>query len=145
MLLMRRRIALVCPELDAGFRRADHDNSGALDRSELVQLLVDAGVEMDESRMDGTSARGFPRRTVFTSFLRVRPEVMLKLDSNGDGKISYEEFLTVMRVGEYSKKGKEGALASLEVVLPSKLNEMVNGLQRLVSKLGLAAIQYASQ
>ena len=54
--LMRRRIALVCPELDAGFRRADHDNSGALDRSELVQLLVDAGVEMDESRMDGTSA-----------------------------------------------------------------------------------------
>ena len=70
---------------------------------------------------------------------------MLKLDSNGDGKISYEEFLTVMRVGEYSKKGKEGALASLEVVLPSKLNEMVNGLQRLVSKLGLAALQYASQ
>ena len=68
--LMRRRIALVCPELDAGFRRADHDNSGALDRSELVQLLVDAGVEMDESRMDGTSARGFPRRTVFTLLAR---------------------------------------------------------------------------
>ena len=144
--LMRRRIALVCPELDAGFRRADHDNSGALDRSELVQLLVDAGVEMDESRMDGTSAPlRLPSQDRFHVACAPRSEVMLKLDSNGDGKISYEEFLTVMRVGEYSKKGKEGALASLEVVLPSKLNEMVNGLQRLVSKLGLAAIQYASQ
>ena len=66
-------------------------------------------------------------------------------DTNGDGKISYEEFLTAMRVGEYSKQGKEGAVAGLEVVLPAKLNDMVTGLQRLVSKLGLAAMQYASR
>jgi uncharacterized protein YehS (DUF1456 family) len=122
--LMRRRIALICPELDAGFRKADHDNSGALNRAEMVQLLLDAGVEMDEIRIDS---------------------VMKKLDTNGDGKVSYEEFLTAMRVGEYSKQGKEGAVAGLEVVLPAKLNDMVTGLQRLVSKLGLAAMQYASR
>ena len=116
---------------------------------DLQQLALGHSVRLVAPLPRGEEGRlppaGFPRRTVFTSFCVWRPEVMLKLDSNGDGKISYEEFLTVMRVGEYSKKGKEGALASLEVVLPSKLNEMVNGLQRLVSKLGLAAIQYASQ
>lgn len=122
--LMRRKIAQICPDLSAAFRNADHDNSGALDRSELVQLLLDAGVEMDKTRVE---------------------DLMKKLDANGDGKISYQEFLTAMRVGEYSKEGKEGALAGMEVVLPTKLNDMVTGLQRLVSKLGLASMQYASR
>lgn len=122
--LMRRKIAQICPDLSAAFRKADRDNTGALNRAEMVQLLLDAGVEMDEMRID---------------------EVMKKLDTNGDGKISYQEFLTAMRVGEYGKQGKEGAVAGLEVVLPSKLNDMVTGLQRLVSKLGLASMQYASR
>ena len=122
--LMRRRIAQICPELDAGFRKADHDHSGALDRSEMMKLLKEAGVEMQENKID---------------------DLMKKLDTNGDGKISYQEFLTSMRVGQYSKQGKEGAVASLEVVLPAKLNDMITGLQRLVSKLGLAAIKYASR
>ena len=38
---------------------------------------------------------------------------------------------------------KEGLLLTL--VLQSKLNDMVTGLQRLVSKLGLASMQYASR
>ena len=121
---MRRKITEICPDLTAGFRKADHDNSGALNRAEMVRLLVDAGVEMDETRIE---------------------EVMKKLDSNGDGIISYKEFLTAMRAGEYSKEGREGALAGLEVVLPTKLNDMVTGLQRLVSKLGLASMQYAAR
>jgi hypothetical protein len=122
--LMRRRIAQICPDLHAGFRDADRDNSGALNRVEVIQLLLNARVEMDKTRIE---------------------EVMSKLDTNGDGRISYQEFLTAMRVGEYSKQGKEGALAGLEVVLPSKLNDMVTGLQRLVSRLGLASMQYASR
>lgn len=122
--LMRRRIAQICPDLHAGFRDADRDNSGALNRAEVIQLLLNARVEMDKTRIE---------------------EVMSKLDTNGDGRISYQEFLTAMRVGEYSKQGKEGALAGLEVVLPSKLNDMVTGLQRLVSRLGLASMQYASR
>ena len=78
-----------------------------------MQLLLDAGVEMDETRID---------------------EVMKKLDTNGDGKISYQEFLTARGWASTASRAKR-VLAGLEVVLPSKLNE-VTGLQRF--KLGLA-------
>lgn len=122
--LMRQKIAQIAPDLDGAFRKIDHDNSGALNRAEMVQLLVDSGVEMDKTRVD---------------------KLMKKLDTNGDGKISYQEFMSAMRVGEYSSQGKRSAVAGLEVVLPAKLNDMVTGLQRLVSKLGLSSMQYTSR
>jgi Ca2+-binding EF-hand superfamily protein len=43
-------------------------------------MLVEAGIEIEESKLD---------------------QVVRKLDRNGNGAVSYDELLTVMRVGPY--------------------------------------------
>ena len=47
---------------------------------ELANMLVEAGIEIEESKLD---------------------QVVRKLDRNGNGAVSYDELLTVMRVGPY--------------------------------------------
>ena len=102
-------------------------------------MLTSMGIEFDQPQMD---------------------KLMRKLDRNADGFVSFSEFLSAMRVGPYGasvtnlrqrwtreshcagKRGKQGALVSLAVILPSKLNDMVTFLQRTVSILALARLHH---
>eukprot|EP01047_Picozoa_sp_COSAG01_P025901 COSAG01_NODE_1651_length_9623_cov_6.232045_12_plen_146_part_00 len=67
------------------FRRADRDGSGTIDSGELASILRDAGIELEPRMME---------------------RLMLKMDRNGDGVVSYEEFMLALRVGPHGNRQK---------------------------------------
>jgi hypothetical protein len=69
----------------SSFRRADRDGSGTIDSGELASILKDAGIELEPRMME---------------------RLMLKMDRNGDGVVSYEEFMLALRVGPHGNRQK---------------------------------------
>jgi len=62
-------------EMWDAFCKIDADKSGYIDRDELKQLMISLGQKMTEDQIDA---------------------MVEEVDTNGDGKISYSEFVSMM-------------------------------------------------
>lgn len=75
-----------CPQ---AFARLDSDNDGVISRRELISALA-ASAEGSGADGDASGGGGNPRDV---------DEILRELDVDGDGRISYDEFLAMMQQG----------------------------------------------
>jgi len=98
--------------LRASFKKYDSDGNNLIDKQEMVQVLVDLGVANPEKEVD---------------------VVMMKLDSNKDGTISFAEFLNALKTINSLKEVEVDDIVA-EISHPHK-QSLVQSASSLFSKV----------